>query len=207
MADFANGRFRYGKGYKTCLECRALRRRAATKPSRVCKHRTNLRAIVTTAKSGGCSICKDLRLVCLDMHHVTPADKTFAIARAVNSRMCSMEALQSELAKCIVLCVNCHRKTHTFPAEIDESIKKTEYGRLRRLRRRVFVDRIKTKRGCLYCKETNPVCLEFHHRDPASKSFTIGQAVSGGVKYALLNAEIAKCDVICGNCHRCLHTS
>ena len=43
-------------------------------------------------------------------------------------------------------------------------------------------------------------CMDFDHRDPAQKSFT----VSGGMPRGLASVlrEIAKCDVICANCHR-----
>jgi hypothetical protein len=43
--------------------------------------------------------------------------------------------------------------------------------------------------------------MDFDHRDPALKLFNISEY---GVKCALavLIAEIAKCDVVCANCHR-----
>lgn len=54
---------------------------------------------------------------------------------------------------------------------------------------------------CKLCKQTFPaVCMDFHHRNPEEKSFTIG-ARAFYSKDKLL-AEIAKCDVYCANCHR-----
>lgn len=52
---------------------------------------------------------------------------------------------------------------------------------------------------CVDCGERDPVILEFDHlRD---KSFAIGTALSGRNWDSILR-EIAKCEVVCANCHR-----
>lgn len=62
---------------------------------------------------------------------------------------------------------------------------------------------IKLAHGCLRCGyREHPAALSFHHRDPATKKFTIGKGYHAAEK---LLAEIAKCDVLCENCHRVLH--
>lgn len=45
-----------------------------------------------------------------------------------------------------------------------------------------------------------PYVMDFHHRDPKTKLFTVGRTASRG--YAGLLDEIAKCDLLCANCHR-----
>jgi hypothetical protein len=57
------------------------------------------------------------------------------------------------------------------------------------------------KGGCIVCGEVVSKCLDFHHRDPGTKSFTIGKAMQRSVTPEALRAEIAKCDVMCANCH------
>lgn len=51
-------------------------------------------------------------------------------------------------------------------------------------------------------------CLDFHHRDPAVKEFTVGnrlgKAMSPKNKQLLLK-EINKCDLLCKLCHAELH--
>src|SRR5436190_19467042 len=47
----------------------------------------------------------------------------------------------------------------------------------------------------------DPICMDFDHRDPAQKSFTIGTC-RASVGLARLIAEATKCDVVCANCHR-----
>jgi len=57
--------------------------------------------------------------------------------------------------------------------------------------------------GCRICGEKDPACLDFHHRDPTTKEGHIGEFRRFGA--ARLPAEIAKCDVLCANCHRKFH--
>lgn len=64
---------------------------------------------------------------------------------------------------------------------------------------------LKEKLSCSRCDETHVACLDFHHRDPASKEYNIGTMVYGQKKRSLIEAEIAKCDVLCSNCHRKEH--
>lgn len=59
---------------------------------------------------------------------------------------------------------------------------------------------------CAQCGENHPACLDFHHNDPKEKE----NAVYWGVHHARwgrqkIMAEIAKCTVLCANCHRKLH--
>lgn len=55
---------------------------------------------------------------------------------------------------------------------------------------------------CKLCNKRFPlVCTDFHHRDPTTKLFSIGnRACSVGPKKLI--EEILKCDVYCANCHR-----
>lgn len=46
-----------------------------------------------------------------------------------------------------------------------------------------------------------PYIMDFDHRDPDQKSFGIGESLVSKRPEVLL-AEIAKCDVVCSNCHR-----
>lgn len=64
-----------------------------------------------------------------------------------------------------------------------------------------FIDATKTEAGCRTCGERDPRCLSFHHRDGEEKLFDISIAGNGQKSMAALTAEIAKCDVLCMNCH------
>ena len=58
---------------------------------------------------------------------------------------------------------------------------------------------------CSICPEDDPVCLEFHHRDPGGKDIELSRAVRNGWSKERILREAAKCDVICSNCHKKLH--
>jgi len=58
----------------------------------------------------------------------------------------------------------------------------------------------KAAHGCRECGERNPLVLDLHHRHPQEKAFTIGQHLNRA--WSVLEAEIAKCDVLCCNCHQ-----
>ena len=68
-----------------------------------------------------------------------------------------------------------------------------------------WLEEYKSHLECLRCKENHPACLQFHHRDPSTKRFTISQAVRLCVCVEELLEEISKCDVLCGNCHAKFH--
>ena len=54
---------------------------------------------------------------------------------------------------------------------------------------------------CKVCGEQDPVVLQFDHRDPSDKDFAISEAVSRKISIKRINEEIAKCDILCANCH------
>jgi hypothetical protein len=71
-------------------------------------------------------------------------------------------------------------------------------------RRIHYLQEIKSTMGCKICGEKRAPCLVFHHRDPKEKEMGIGDSVFKVSKKRIL-AEIAKCDVLCANCHLLFH--
>lgn len=69
---------------------------------------------------------------------------------------------------------------------------------------KAMTDQYKRDHGCRLCGETDPACLDFHHRDPAAKAFPIANSHKRRDHTALL-AEMEKCIILCANCHRKLH--
>ena len=86
------------------------------------------------------------------------------------------------------------RRNH--PAEY-----KQKYQEAERKKRQILLDA--RVAGCRMCGETDPSCLDFHHRNPSEKEGHIGLFRRFGTKRLL--AEIAKCEVLCANCHRKFH--
>src|SRR5271154_5645693 len=63
---------------------------------------------------------------------------------------------------------------------------------------RNYIYHCKLSKGCSRCGERRPSCLQFHHLDPKVKTANI----SGWTRsLESLKTEIAKCEILCGNCH------
>ncbi len=61
------------------------------------------------------------------------------------------------------------------------------------------------RQGCSSCPERDPVCIDFHHPG-GDKEINIGDATRQGWSVARLKKEIAKCVLLCANCHRKRHS-
>jgi hypothetical protein len=71
--------------------------------------------------------------------------------------------------------------------------------------REFVINVIKTKTGCQDCgiHHLPPECYEFDHRNPLTKVANVSALVPRCVRdLAPVIRELAKCDVVCANCHR-----
>ena len=68
-----------------------------------------------------------------------------------------------------------------------------------------WLNEFKEKRGCGNCGITNPVVLDFHHKNENDKLFTVS-SFRRAVGFDRIKNEIKKCEVVCANCHRILHS-
>lgn len=65
---------------------------------------------------------------------------------------------------------------------------------------------LKRNLKCNRCPETHFACLEFHHTDAkVEKKLSISRMARQGVCKKRILEEIAKCEVLCANCHRKEH--
>ena len=55
--------------------------------------------------------------------------------------------------------------------------------------------------SCIKCGETDPIVLEFDHREGAEKVENISNLILNS-SWKQIESEIEKCDVLCANCHR-----
>ena len=79
--------------------------------------------------SKGCSVCGyNEASEALDLDHIDRADKEFNLAKA---HLYSYDRIQKELAKCVVLCANCHRiktleERDNYSVEAKKELEETE---------------------------------------------------------------------------------
>ena len=67
--------------------------------------------------------------------------------------------------------------------------------------RRIWLDSLKEGKPCSDCGVIYPpYVLDWHHRDPKLKLFKISWGVHKNKDIIL--TEIAKCELVCANCHR-----
>ena len=67
---------------------------------------------------------------------------------------------------------------------------------------RGFNNNFKRKIGCKICGESEPCCLDYHHIE--IKENLVSRLVAGA-SWKKIVSEIAKCTLVCANCHRKIH--
>lgn len=64
---------------------------------------------------------------------------------------------------------------------------------------------------CIKCNikydGTNACMFDLHHRIPSKKEFNVGLSKINCYGWAKIKKEADKCDMICSNCHRILHSA
>lgn len=104
LKEFYPRRKRIGAGNLSPW-CRECYRKDAAARSRAFKKRC------VEYKGGACSRCGYSKYIgALDFHHKDPAQKDFGLGR-VHTRKWTKK-IEAELAKCDLLCANCHREVH-----------------------------------------------------------------------------------------------
>ena len=58
---------------------------------------------------------------------------------------------------------------------------------------------------CSRCDETDSACISFHHKDTSLKEANISSLLQCATSKSEILAEMAKCIVLCANCHLKLH--
>ena len=85
---------------------------------------------------------------------------------------------------------------------------KEHYSKKKKNRRRKikeFISKVKKNGKCTYCPENHEACLDFHHNDPKLKEHQVVKMVNNRFGKKRIAEEVAKCTILCSNCHRKLH--
>jgi hypothetical protein len=141
----------------------------------------------------------------MDFDHRNRETKSFRVT-AGRAMLMSTERLLAEVAKCDIVCANCHR-VRTRDVEVGRTRSEASQSRLQVLKTRKWREQaalLNRLRGvpCADCGERYPACaMDFDHRDPVTKLSAVTRMVGRATTEAIL-AEAAKCDIVCANCHR-----
>lgn len=81
--------------------------------------------------------------------------------------------------------------------------RRTEQKRCRKSRVLEYIHNIKVARGCSDCGyNAHAEALDFDHLPGHIKRHGVSRLVNEDYSLARVAAEIAKCEVVCANCHR-----
>ena len=84
-----------------------------------------------------------------------------------------------------------------------KTTKQKEGRELAKVRNMRFIREYKEYHACSVCDEGRTACLDLHHKDPTTKEFELSEGYKRSIK--AIKAELAKCIVVCANCHRVIH--
>lgn len=140
----------------------------------------------------------------MDFDHRDPGTKSFNLMAGRAMLMPTWKVL-AEVAKCDIVCVNCHR-IRTRDAErsrVHRHINsRVQRAKLQRWRDQAAMLADLRAVPCADCKvQFEPCAMDFDHRDPATKRYTVSRMVGRAGTDAIL-VEVAKCDIVCANRHR-----
>jgi hypothetical protein len=135
----------------------------------------------------------------VNVKHCHVCDRTLSTAEFSRNR--------SAKDGCQTACKSCCKKRHNayYQKNAERHKKVARVWNAKRLAETKEIAQTAKKGGCIVCGETEYVCLDFHHLDPNEKEFNIGRALRGEKSLEMLRDEIAKCEVLCANCHRKVH--
>ena len=179
------------------VEHRRQRRRAKSYRSQK-KRRREKEAELVQASGARCANCGYAgAAAALDFHHRDARTKEFSISKFSGS----WEQLVAESKKCDMLCANCHRLCHAVEGANAEGSAVTDQ------RRRTKVRAVACMGGSCFALRSRGAASDF--RLPPSRSGREGVRESGrdGVprRWEFVIAELAKCVMLCANCHREVH--
>lgn len=78
-------------------------------------------------------------------------------------------------------------------------VKAENYARRNEIKK--WFQELKKKYKCNRCSEDHVACLHFHHKNPEEKFRNIATMPNDGFSKKRILEEIAKCEVLCANCH------
>jgi 5-methylcytosine-specific restriction endonuclease McrA len=164
-----------------------------------------------------CTDCGLSDLAALEFDHRQPKRNAVSV---LIGRAASWSLIQAEIAKCDVVCANCHRRRTARDFQWRKAIGlgtlklpplpvrgTSDYERVKSMRSRLarqYRNRSALltylrEHPCELCGASDPVVLDLDHLSDKLDNVSYMVAFRGALN---LSRELAKCRVLCANCHR-----
>jgi hypothetical protein len=187
--------------YRAYFRDRAEPHRREVRAARLNRRRDARIFLADYLRTQCCSDCGEADPRVLEFHHLR--EKRGNLADLVR-RGSSVRALQREVARCTVLCGNCHRMRtaasrgswRLAPEGLDSKAGLTRGER----RNMAYLRDVLAKSRCADCGDSRLLVLEFDH--VGTKDANVTDLARRGCALRRLEAEVARCEVRCVNCHR-----
>lgn len=114
-----------GKKHSQCKECQkaqekkhykeSISRQESVRNTALAQKIRNAALVNNIKQNSCCAKCGESRFYVLDFHHKDKEAKSGEMPKMIRSS--SLETLQAEIDKCVLLCSNCHREFHYLERE------------------------------------------------------------------------------------------
>jgi hypothetical protein len=200
MDDFGYKKHKLSGKDSVCKKCRVVEAMANDRLKKLLVQR-----FLQSRSCVDCG-CKDWKLLENDHTEDDKAQNANGLSYRTISKLPTLEKIISELKKCEVVCIKCHRlRTHRrFHPSSNHDIKK------RKQERRYMVNQLKLAVGeCMICHQTvsatTTFLFDWDHLDSSTKIESISEMCNTLQSMDKICQEIQKCRLLCCSCHR-LHT-
>ena len=157
-------------------------------------HEHVLRALVECA----CADCGETDPRVLEFDHI--GAKTAEVSVLV-ARCLSPDVISAEIAKCEVVCCNCHRARTYLRRGTDRTVQSAQRIKDWRIRRNLeWLYTVLSNAACVDCGISGSLYLEFDHIGLKRKN--VMTMAWEGYGQDTIQIEMNKCEIRCANCHR-----
>lgn len=172
------------------------------------------KSFLLNSKSNPCTDCGRIFIIEAMTYDHPPGSKSHSIFRLASHPTASLESMISEISKCDLVCIGCHRlRTESRlppyvtscpehrPTRQFGCKKCTHYNSLATLRtKRLELVRNLKNKPCIDCGlRFHPCQMDFDHIH--DKSDNVSNLVGSQASLQRISDEIKKCEVVCCWCH------
>ena len=154
--------------------------------------------VLTHLQGTSCADCGERDPRILEFDHI--AGKTTEVSALVG-RCTRVDLIEAEIAKCAVVCCNCHRRRTYGRRGVTRTQQSAERIKDWRIRRNFeWLYNVLSRSQCVDCGINDPLVLEFDHIGMKRKA--VMTMAWEGYGQDTIQIEMNKCDIRCANCHR-----